>query len=161
MQTKTVYIINDENQIEEIDYLDHVLNWRDETTTPQGVGPVHHMRESKWFKVSDGDPWFDKFFETEEEAQDAVEGFAETHNETLTMQPVTRYEIWRWGPSGNYPKRLDHLIFDDEAEAAEKLMAIWEEEATIDNEVAPQLFYTREDAEAQLKMLAEETEETE
>lgn len=73
---KNVYWLNFNDEIEEINYGELVEIFRDETTTPKGVGARIHIRENKehgtydlWtWGVQGNNPAYIKSYDTEEEA---------------------------------------------------------------------------------------------
>lgn len=140
----TIYIINAEGQIEQINYNELVWQFVDMTTTPRGVAPRFHVREEIWFKVEGN------LFEKKSDAEDAV---AESHSESEDnhvpqIEEVTRFEGWTWGHQGNFPKQIQ--VFDTQEEADEWLFKGAEMDFQNDCN-APLTFKTQAEAEEWVK----------
>ncbi len=50
-QNSNVYTLTDDNQVREVKYADLVWGARQKTTTPGGIGPVLHIRETTHYEV--------------------------------------------------------------------------------------------------------------
>ncbi len=109
----TIYIINAEGQIEQVNYNELVWQFVDMTTTPRGVAPRFHVREEIWFKVGDN------LFEKESDADDEADSVAEDTGTRPAIEEVMRFEGWTWGHQGNFPKQIQ--VFDTQEEADEWL----------------------------------------
>ena len=134
----TIYIINDEGKIEEINYRELVWQFVDITTTPCGIAPRFHVREGIWFKVG-GD-----LFEKETEAEDAADDLEEDTGSRPSIEEVVRFEGWTWGHQGSFPKQIQ--VFDTQEEADEWLFKGAEMDFQ-NNCDAPLIFNTQAEAE--------------
>lgn len=137
---QVVFLIEDGKIIES--KIRDLSGYIEETTTPQGVGPVFHLREYPKFTIDGQD--FDRREDAEQHAADL--GLSEDIVEGIS------YELWSWGHQGNFPRQVQ--TFATEAEAQEAL----EETFYMDFLDCRDFFSfnSREDAE---KFLAENAEE--
>lgn len=144
--SRTVFIINDEGEIEENELGDLCRDFAETTTTPKGVLPKAHIREmSRW--RYDGQ-WFD----SEEDAIDARDLDVERDYNGGAIEEAPRYELWAWGYAGNSREFVEG--FDTEQEANHALL-LWFRYDLYNGSNSPDVYDTREEAEAALKELEE------
>lgn len=105
-----IFIVED-GAIVQADYEEMVLQYAEQTTTPNGVGPKYHIREEVWFKV--GNDLFDRQYEAEEVADDAEQDTGDRP----AIEEVVRFVAWTWGHQGNCPRRITTFETQEEADA--------------------------------------------
>jgi hypothetical protein len=148
-----VFFIND-GVVDQCTLYDKMLESRDETTTPRGVGPRLFI-EKLSVDVDEDD------FEDDDNKEQAFhveigyktttkEDFEQGHRDGLYV--LTYFEIASWGHGGSNYQRLgvDHR-FLTEQEAEEELFEYLEHDFENDWDNSSNIFYTREEAEEILK----------
>lgn len=138
----TIYIINAEGQVAQVNYNDLVWQSVDMTTSPRGVAPRLHIREEMWFKVGND------LFEKASDAEDAANDAEEDSGVRPAIEEITRFEGWTWGHQGNFPKQIQ--VFDTRENADEWLFKCAEIDFQNDCN-APLTFNSQAEAEAWLK----------
>jgi len=141
----TIYIINAEGKIEQVNYNELVWQFVDMTTTPRGVAPRFHMREEIWFKVGNG---FDNIVNNKDDAEDRASDIFQDTGAQIKIEEVTRFEGWTWGHKGSFPKKFQ--VFDTQEEADEWLFKGAEMDFQNDCN-APMTFKTQAEAEEWVK----------
>lgn len=133
-----VYIINHNNEVEEMTYADYLNEfWSDETTSPRGVENRLHIRE---VEVS---------CDCSDEDEDGV-----ILHEDDCNDGATEYQVWTWGVGGNHPRYVE--TFETEEEAEVSILEGKEYDYFNNSSNAPALYDTFEEAEISRIELAAE-----
>lgn len=109
-----VVFLVENNEIQEKTLRDIQDRFVEETTTPKGVGPVWHLRESQKFVVDGED------FESKEQAE-ARAADNSALNLPSEITECVSHELWSWGHNGNYPHMISqHDTVEEATEALEE-----------------------------------------
>jgi hypothetical protein len=135
-----IFIING-SKIEEMTYGEYCREYGgDETTSPRGIATRMHIRSK------DGDVYQNMGFkelisEPEYESLEEIE----RENYSFFGQTTVSWEIWSWGVGGNHPS-FTGTSFDNEADADNEIMEIFEYNAANKNDNALPYYSTQEEA---------------
>ena len=118
---KNVFVFDHDGEIVERNLYEHIMMSEDQTTSPVGVmGRWHIRHEDLW--CSSG-----------------------RRNHVLNTEG--NYEVWTWGPNGNYPSFIKE--FESEEEAEEFIFnKIYSDDFLPDDQRHVDYYDTKEEAEA-------------
>lgn len=109
---KDVFIIGQDGEIRNVNYKELVFQYAIQTTTPNGIGAVYHIRDAVWFKVGEG---ISDLYRIKEEAEDRAADILQDTGNNIQIVDVARFEAWTWGVSGCNPKYI--CVFDTQEQA--------------------------------------------
>ena len=144
--SRTVFIINDDDEIEEMELGDLCQLYAEQTTTPKGVSPKGHLREmTRW-------QYNGEWYNSEEEANEVREQDIDDGFDGGTIKAAVRHELWTWGYMGNNREFIEGFDTEQEANHALLLYFKWD---LYNGDTNPIVFDTREEAEAALNESSE------